>query len=134
MTAPPTPSLEVTRDWARRALEMGYEIRQRTELAPFFGPRAEATVESKAWAEIDRLRRELEEVLHALCPDKPSLWPMFKLEAAGCGENYHRGVENLLVQGADEAQVRASLEAELGVFLSRIAALRGDGDPDHGVL
>lgn len=125
---------------AQKILLAGHKIRQLSAEAPFFGPRIAKEKQDLIWAEIDQWRTQLSQDLDALCP-APVMRAMLQLEAEGCSENFHNSLNALHGGKApayhgdtplndDEKEI---LERETRVFLSRVLALRGNPDPDHGV-
>lgn len=137
---PPTGGARPPEDEAAaRILLLGVRIRALTAAAPWFGPRAAPEVEATAWAELDQRRAELAAELDALADGDADLRPVLMLEAEGCGESCYNSLRQLTADadrlGAPPSspEEAATLSREVAIFRSRLAAARGEADPEHHV-
>lgn len=124
----------------RAILLYGARIRALSAAAPFFGPRADEATQARVWATLDAERAALARELDALSAARPELRPMLMLESEGCGEMTYNGLAALSGRPPEEvglppfsAEEEAVIDREVGVLLSRLAAVRGEADPEHGI-
>lgn len=125
---------------ARQVLHHGLHIRQLMARAPFFGPHTDPEVEQQVWNELSDTRAALAAVLDALA--EPELRAHFMLEAEGVGEKYYTALLHLQAEHTSRAltaeertrEEEALFEREMTFLRGRIAALRGEWDPEYRAL
>lgn len=141
-----------TDDRLTQILLEGARLRALSAQAPYFGPRADASIQAAVWARIDGHRARLDALLEELADGDGSLLPILQLEAEGCGERFYKALEHqrpvlprdgesplwpgpLAAWEPDVEEPRGAeiLHRERRVLASRVAAARGAQDPDPGL-